>query len=117
MDCHAGILASRTGYILGAAKVDGVLGYERPVPVKNDLLQLPVLATPFADPGHMGRLVVAALLSTFRQFRAQALVNQEFHAVRFRRGKRRLATKETLRGDGLGTRRGRPRCGFASAYK
>ena len=60
---------------------------------------------------------VGMLLSTFRQFRAQALVNQEFHALRFRRGKRRLATNETLRGDGLGTRRGLPRCGFASAYK
>jgi hypothetical protein len=117
VDCHVCILASRTGFIGGTAKVDAVLGYERPVPVKNDLLQLPVLPTPFADPGNMGRLVVAALPSTFRQLCAQTLVNQEFHALRFRRGKRRLATKETLRGDGLGTRRGLPRCGFASAYK
>jgi hypothetical protein len=46
------------------------------------------------------------LLSTFRQFRAQALVNQEFHAVRFRRGKRRLASKEALRADGLVTESG-----------
>jgi len=50
----------------------------------------------------MGRLVVAALLRTFCQFRAQTLVNQEFHGLRLRRGKRRLATEETLRADGLG---------------
>ena len=117
MDRDVCILASRTGRIRRTAKIYAVFGYERPVSVENDLLQLPVLPTPFSDPGHMRRLVMAALLSTFRQFRAQALVDQEFHAVRFRRGKRRLASKETLRADGLGTRRGLPLCGFASAYK
>ena len=102
MDRHIGILASRTGVIRRTAKIYAVLGYQRPVPVKNDLFQLPVLPTPFADPANMGRLVVAALLRTFCQFRAQTLVNQEFHGLRLRRGKRRLATEETLRADGLG---------------
>src|SRR5690606_29544814 len=97
----------------GTAKVDGVAGDERPVAVDDAGHQLPILQACPATPDNMRGFAVTACLGVFRQFRAQAFIDQELHRARWRSG---THSSEMITAPlGSGRRTGRPRTGLADA--
>lgn len=96
-----------------ATKVDAIPGEESPIAIDDDGFQFTVLPPALANPGDVRRFCMTSLLTEFRQFLAQAFINEQFHDTSFRRGLRRVETITAPAGN-EGDRRGLPRCGLAS---
>ena len=97
-----------------AAKIDAVLGDERPIAVENDGLQLPIFSAALTNPNDMRSFSMTPLPSKLNQFLAQTFVHEQLHEASFRRGVRRVEITTDPAGS-VGDRRGLPRCGLASA--
>ena len=80
VDGNAGILSLRPRIVSSSTKINRVFRYKRPVAIKDEWLELPVLPATLSQANNVRGLHISPLDSQIHKLEAQTLINQKFHA-------------------------------------